>query len=416
MEHFWFIEESSFLRYNAAVAKGETLSPNPEKIEAIRGNADRWASKAYTSEHLVVRGNEAHISISGVLLQAASYIDEMYAKYFGEIYSTYSGIITQIASAEDNAQVEKIIFHVDSPGGMMAGVDEAAQAIFSSSKPTEARVGWCAASAAYYLASQANNIVATTPSASFGSIGVVVDLVDMTGIYEKYGVKFYSLTSTKAPDKRQEPHSEEFKQKIVKRLDALHEVFAGRVAAGRSRATGEAVSIDKVSEDFGKGGMLIASEALKAGMIDGVVSIDVASEPDNTKEVEMAEERTLTQAFDEGIEQGAQHERARVVALLPWMGADSELVIAAIENGDSLSPEMVADLSRKAAEQAQEAATVTAAQETAAQETAAASEREEDEAPVVEAVVTQEDEEASEDDMVTAALAQSKVKPVKGAK
>ncbi len=77
-------------------------------------------------------------------------------------------------------------------------------------------------------------------------------------------MKRYTLTSTDAPDKRPDIATEKGRDKYVEQLDALHAVFVRRVAEGRG------LPEEKISSDFGKGGMLIAEEAMRVGMIDSV--------------------------------------------------------------------------------------------------------------------------------------------------
>lgn len=395
MQKYWFIEEGFFAEYQSAVALGYKPEVKAEKLDEIRGNADKWAGSGYANNNLNVVGGEAHISIKGVLLESASVIDELYAKYFGETYSTYGGIQAQIVAAEQNSFVNKIIFDVDSPGGVMAGVDNAAMQIATSTKPTEARVGWMAASAAYYLASQADSIVASNPTSSVGSIGVVVDLVDASEAYKKWGVKRYSITSTNAPKKRPEPHSEEFVAQVTERLDELHNIFASRVAEGRTRATGDKLSVEKVNETFGQGGMVIAAAAKEIGMIDSIS--DMSSNP---KEVGMTEQEKadVQVQIDSAKDEGVNQERARVAALLPWMAADSEGVMTAIESGEAVSQTLIAGFSTKMAEKAKADAEAQVVADDSARVAQAAAKVEADKTPEVSGVVTED--ERSEDEKV----------------
>lgn len=413
MESYWFIESAQFYQYCALLYNGEQVTAvSAEELNDIRCNADRWSKPGFASENLKIINGEAHIDISGVLLQSASEIDELLAVVFGNSYTTYAGIEAQISEAEADDEVHTIVFNVDSPGGVMAGVDGAAMRIANASKPTEARVNWIAASAAYYLASQAGSIKATSPLASVGSIGVVNSLTDVTERNAKSGIKKYSLTSTNAPNKRLEPHSEEFKAQIIERLDSLHNIFAQRVAEGRTRATGRDFTIASVNADFGKGGMVIASDALESGMID--VIEESRGESPIIKEAPMVDDKKTTEvaSIDAATETGVQTERARVAALLPWMSADSKRVISAINEGETLSPALMAELSTKVAEQAQADALLAVEANEAERIAKAAESLEEDKAPELSGLEAGKDEEvkSEENAMYEAALASSKIK------
>ena len=83
-----------------------------------------------------------------------------------------------------------IVFDGDSAWGEVDGTPELASEIFAarSQKPIIAVVNTLAASAASWLAAQADEIV-ISPSAQAGSIGVWVLHQDLSGLFEKMGVK-----------------------------------------------------------------------------------------------------------------------------------------------------------------------------------------------------------------------------------
>ncbi|MFI4894432.1 MAG: hypothetical protein ACIAQ0_13535, partial [Phycisphaerales bacterium JB058] len=200
---------------------------------------------------------------------------------------------------------------------------------------------------------------------------------------------------------------EQFKEQQRSRIDDLQAVFADRVAEGRSRASGKDFTRESVNENFGRGGLLVAGDAMAVGMLDEIEPFRAeAKSAKTTKEVAMSDEKT-TVAVDEGqidaaVERGVQQERARVAALLPWMDADSERVERAITEGEELTPALMAELSNAAREKIKEASPA-----------AAADEREADEAPVVTGVDVQD--ESSESEKVVDNLVAS-VKALKGGK
>jgi len=204
----------------------------------------------------------AHITIAGVLEPKP----DVCAILFDLDMTTYSDIIEGIQKAEADDSVSKIILDVDTPGGNVIGLFKAADTIRNARKPTLAIVSGMAASAGYALVSQADEIEAENESIEVGSIGVVTERVVTTEADKARGVTRYILTSENAPDKRPDVSTDEGRLKIVARLTKLESVFIDYVAAGRNATP------DFVKENFGRGGMLIAREALEIGMIDSIVS------------------------------------------------------------------------------------------------------------------------------------------------
>jgi ClpP class serine protease len=210
----------------------------------------------------------AHIAIMGELTPQAE--TDACGAYTAQALTEYGYIEAASRAASADKKVSSVVFDVNSPGGYVDGVDQAAQAMAAITKPTEARVHGMAASAAYWLASQTDRIVAMSPAVQIGSIGVAAEEYDDDEYLAKKGIAHRVYTSTDAPDKHPDMKTDEGKAKLVSRLDALHRVFVSRVAEGRN------VSPDKVNKDFGRGGVLIASAAKAAGMIDHIEGMIIA--------------------------------------------------------------------------------------------------------------------------------------------
>ncbi len=243
----------------------------PEEIQA--GIAEIYASAALNRSppagqdprdlYQVDREGVAHIPVTGMLTASANPC----AAFFGESVTEYGFIQAALQAADADPRVKAIAIEVNSPGGTVEGVDRTAQVIAGLSSRVTAYVHDVAASAAYWLASQADWIVALTPASRIGSIGVMAELIDRSGSDQKAGITRRVFTSTEAPDKLPDPATESGRIRVIKMLDDMHAVFAQRVAGGRG------VSVEKVNADFGRGGMLIAADALAAGMIDQITSI-----------------------------------------------------------------------------------------------------------------------------------------------
>ena len=109
---------------------------------------------------------------------------------------TYQGISRALADALADRQVKGILLQIDSPGGTVGGLPELADEIARAGKikPVTAIADGLAASAAYWLGSQATRFVAT-PSGELGSIGVFLLHVDASRGIDAEGLTPIYITS-----------------------------------------------------------------------------------------------------------------------------------------------------------------------------------------------------------------------------
>jgi signal peptide peptidase SppA len=201
------------------------------------------------------------IPIAGVIGKGLSPIEKM----------TGAVDVNAIADAIDefsaNPQVTRIAFQVSSPGGTVTGVEELANKVRNISKPTMAYTDSEMASAAYWIASAADKVVAS-PSSTVGSIGVYMTVADMTEMAKAQGIKMVviksgkfkgagipgtSLSEEQVANLQQgvdEIHAD-FKasvlqtRKLVKAEDMEGQVFSGKQAAQRNLVTGLADSFNE---------------------------------------------------------------------------------------------------------------------------------------------------------------------------
>lgn len=170
-----------------------------------------------------------------------------------------------IRAALEDARVSSILLDVDSPGGSVHGVEELADEIFAARgrKPIVAAVNATAASAAYWLASQADELV-VTPSGEVGSIGVFTFHDNLSAMAEKVGVQrtYIHAGRYKVEGHPFAPLSDEAHAYLQARVDEVHGVFVKHVARGRK------ASQARVRDEFGQGRMVAASEAVALGMAD----------------------------------------------------------------------------------------------------------------------------------------------------
>ena len=202
---------------------------------------------------MAVADGTATIEIHGVLTKKPNFM----AFLFGGGNATYADIQSSIAKVEADPTVTAVRFDIDSPGGEIDGLFETIAAIEAMEKPRSV-VSSMAASAAYAIAASVGNIRAKSPASMFGSIGVVVGYHADDGIIE--------ITSTDAPNKRPDVKTEEGKAVVVEMLDKIHDLFVGAISRGRDKTP------HVINTTFGRGGVVLAAEAKKLGMIDHLVA------------------------------------------------------------------------------------------------------------------------------------------------
>jgi len=171
--------------------------------------------------------------------------------------------------ASANPQVGTIVLDVDSPGGHVQGVQEFADVIAAETKPVVAVVNSMAASGAYWIASQADEIV-VTPSGEVGAIGVYRIHEDISEMLAKDGVKptIISAGKFKVEGNPFQPLSDEARAAMQARVDEMYSNFTKAVARGRG-ATPSAVR-----SGFGQGHVVGAKEAVESGMADRVATLE----------------------------------------------------------------------------------------------------------------------------------------------
>lgn len=202
----------------------------------------------------------AYIPIEGFLCQEV----DICTLWFGGTVTTYPFIRAAIAAAEEDSSVKVIALMHDSGGGLVDGVDQTAQAILGAKKQVFSFSTNLTASADYWLASQTDHFVSVTESGFFGSIGVAVSYIDRSEARKKDGIQVKTMTSTPASKKRPDLLTEEGQSVIIKELDDIHNVFVKSIMAGRPQLTVEKINATQ-------GGVLIASDAVKQNLIDGII-------------------------------------------------------------------------------------------------------------------------------------------------
>ena len=259
----------------------------PERLSALATVISRWSQGAPASDAAMFQvqtdrvlrdtrrqtsaaisgGGIAVIPIYGVITQRGNMVDDVSGP---GMVSTQ--IITQMlrqAVADD--AVSQILLDIDSPGGSVYGVSELGDVILSAraQKPVVAIANSLAASAAYWVGSQASEFYVTA-GGEVGSIGVWQAHQDYSKAMDVAGVKttLISAGKFKVEGNPYAPLDEDAQGFMQSRVDDYYASFTKAVAKGRG------VPITQVRDGMGQGRVLGADAALAQNMVDGIASFD----------------------------------------------------------------------------------------------------------------------------------------------
>jgi ClpP class serine protease len=202
-------------------------------------------------ESFTRQDNVAVIDIVNVITPYANILSALFGG------TDIQSVTEQFLSAMDDPDIAGVVLRIDSPGGLITGVEELATTIagMRGQKPIIAYAYGNAASAAYWIASAADTVVAGRTT-SLGSIGVAM------AVPKEKDSRWVKFVSSNAPRKRLDPESAEGQDAIQRRVDAMEREFISAIARFRD------VPEETVAQDFGQGDVLPAREAVRLGMAD----------------------------------------------------------------------------------------------------------------------------------------------------
>lgn len=291
---------------------------------------------------LAVADGVARIAIRGVLLDSVP----GWLRIWGIEATGYDEIIEQMGQAEGRADVTRIELAIDSPGGMVAGVIEAAAAIYKarSSKRVDARITNLGASAAYWLASQAGTIEAADPNTLVGSIGVYTWFVDWTGFEDKAGIKVIVVRSGEHKGMGLDAITENQIAAVQQYIDAIGVNFVADVARGRKGST-------ETFAELATGQLWIAGRAKELGLVDTVRNPAASTQTsrisgDVTMDTAQQQNQTASAATpsvdvaaiqQQASAEGQAAERTRLADLKAAFPEDLAYAVTAFEKGQNVN-------------------------------------------------------------------------------
>ena len=173
-------------------------------------------------------------------------------------------LVETINEVADDDQVKAVVFRINSGGGSAYGSEQIWHALtqLKAEKPLIVSMGDMAASGGYYIACQADRIVAQ-PTTLTGSIGVFGQIPNAEGLTEKIGLDFDLVKTNRHSEgiTLVRPMSPEQRELLQMNVNRTYELFVKRCADGRGM-TPDAIKA------IAEGRVWTGTDALEIGLVD----------------------------------------------------------------------------------------------------------------------------------------------------
>lgn len=187
----------------------------------------------------------AVVELSGIIESAKEVVDELYKQ-------------------SEDPKVKGIVLRINSPGGAVGPSQDVYTAVskLKQKKPIVASMGALAASGGLYSAVGASKVYCQ-PGTLTGSIGVIMQLPNLTKISEKLGIEMVTVKSGKFKDVGNSfrEMTEEDRALLEATMVKVHDDFIRAIADGRG------LGVDEVRK-FADGRILIGSDAKALKLVD----------------------------------------------------------------------------------------------------------------------------------------------------
>lgn len=225
------------------------------------------------SPDVSIINNVAVLSISGVITQKA----DIFTMIFGG--ATLDTLTEDFKSLVENDDIDTIVLDVDSPGGTVSGVQDFANLIFDAREKKKIITisSSIMASAAMWIGAAAEHVLISGGTVSTGSIGVLTTHVDVSQLEADLGIKTTEITAGrfKRIASSFAPLSDAGRSELQSQVDKIMEAFVSDIAKFRG------VSDQEVKSNMADGKIFIGDNAVKAGLVDDIITFDLLIETIN---------------------------------------------------------------------------------------------------------------------------------------
>jgi protease-4 len=212
----------------------------------------------------IAENKVAVISLSGPIQSESS------GFLFGGSVISPQFVRNQLEKAKNDVAVKAIVLQIESPGGSVAACQEILNEIERVKKPIVVSFGTVAASGGYYISTKADKIVAL-PGTLTGSIGVISEMPNLKGLYQKLGIEMEVFKAGKYKDMYAGLRELTPEEKVIMQemTDQLYDQFVQVVVNGRG------MSEEKV-RDLATGQLYTGVEAKELGLVDELGGLNKA--------------------------------------------------------------------------------------------------------------------------------------------
>jgi capsid assembly protease len=250
------IIEGVFRAYSEGRAAELPPVETSERIDLAAAMSMRRAEGGY----YLTNSGVAVVQVHGSLVQRGGMLESASGM------TGYNRLGTMITAAFRDPSVRGVVLEIDSPGGEVAGLLDLSAMVAGADKPVYAHANELAASAAYWLASSADQVFAPK-TGMLGSIGVVMLHADRSRQNERAGVSYTPIFAgaRKLDGSSMAPLSEEARASAQARVDEIYSMFVSHVADARG-ITEQAVRDTEA-------GVFSTQEAVRLGLADDVATL-----------------------------------------------------------------------------------------------------------------------------------------------
>lgn len=248
------IQFSAGLSGAGALASGIGARPKPRLGEVVQQSGSG-------------AGKIVHIDLEGIISSVGE------PGFFGIGLSSVESIKRQLEQAREDDKVKAVVLRVNSPGGEVTASDTLYAAVKETGekKPVVVFMDSMAASGGYYIACGAGKVVASETTLT-GSIGVIIDTLNYSELFDKVGLHANTFVSGAFKDSLSgaRPMREDERAYVQNLVNQMYERFLGIVSEARK------LPKDVLRNGVADGRVLTGREALEAGLVDQIGYIEDA--------------------------------------------------------------------------------------------------------------------------------------------
>lgn len=226
------------------------------------------ASLGLTSNDIVLQDGNSNTQIAVISINGEITSTAPTGGFWGTVEKDMvTEAIDRLDRAEKDPSVKAIILEINSPGGEVYGSELIAnkvKEVIEAGKPIITLMRDMAASGGYYIAAPTTKIVASNSTIT-GSIGVIFQTMDYDGLYEKIGIKTYTITNSEGDLKVIQGQLDDKTSEGYKVLESIaddtYDQFVNTIAEGRNMTREQVV-------ELADGRIYSGTRAQELGLID----------------------------------------------------------------------------------------------------------------------------------------------------